>query len=114
MASRTRSSNGRASLAVVAGLVSVATVPGAIVLAQRSASLDLVDAAWAIPVAFAAGVAALLLARGAHGAWARSLERSGGPRRIRLARVLAVVGLSLTLAAAIAVGFYELLVRLEH
>ncbi|HET7567191.1 MAG TPA: hypothetical protein VFJ91_04315 [Gaiellaceae bacterium] len=113
MASRTRSSNHRASLAVLAGVVSAATVPAAVLVAQRSATLDLVDAAWAIPLGFVTGAAALLLARGAAGAWTRSLERAGGARRIRTARILAVAGLSLTLAAAIAVGFYELLVRLE-
>jgi hypothetical protein len=34
-------------------------------------------------------------------------------RLIRLARILAVAGLCIALSAAIAVGFYELLVRLE-
>lgn len=114
MDSRTRSSNHRSTLAVLAALVAVAAVPAAVLVSRRSASVGLIDAAWAIPFGFVAGVAALLLARGARGAWARSLERAGGARRIRAARILAVAGLSLTLAAAIAVGFYELLLRLER
>ncbi len=114
MASPTRSSNRRASLAVACGILAVAAVPAAVVLAGRTQGVGLLDAAWAIPVAFAAAVADLLFARGARGTLSLTLERSGGSRRIRTARVLAVVGLCIALAAAIAVGFYELLVRLER
>jgi len=113
MASPTRSSNHRASLAVLLGLVAVAAVPAAIVAAQRIQGIDLLDAAWAIPFAFAAGVAALLFARGASGTIARTLDRAGGRGRIRTARILAVAGICLALSGSIAVGFYELLVRLE-
>ena len=113
MASRTRSSNSRASLAVLLGLVALAAVPAAIVLAQRSQRLDLIDAAWSIPPAFAAGVAALLHARGARGTFARTLERAGGAGRIRTGKILAVAGICLALSASIAIGFYELLLRLE-
>jgi hypothetical protein len=113
MASPTRSSNGRASVAVLLGLVAVAAVPAAVLLARRTPGIALIDAAWAIPFAFAAGVGALLCARGAKGAIVRSLERAGGRGRIRAGRILAVAGISVALSAAIAVGFYELLLRLE-
>jgi len=105
--------NPRARLAVLFGALSALSVPIAVVVAERSASIDLLDAAWAVPFAVVFAVAALLLARGARGTLARRLERVGGAREIRIARILAVAGTSFALAAAIAVGFYELLLRLE-
>jgi hypothetical protein len=113
LAARTRSSNHRASLAALLGLVAVAAVPVGVVVSGRLAGLDLLDAVWAVPVAFAAGVSALLFARGATGRIQRTLERAGGAGRARLGRILGVAGISIALAGAIAVGFYELLVRLE-
>jgi hypothetical protein len=98
---------------VLAGALSALAVPAAVVFAERSTQIDLIDAAWAVPVAVVLGAAALLLARGAGGTFARTLERVGGAAEIRIARALAVAGLSFALSAAIAVGFYELLLRLE-
>ncbi|HKI93350.1 MAG TPA: hypothetical protein VJ986_13700 [Gaiellaceae bacterium] len=113
MASRTRSRNHRATAAVLAGFVALAAIPAAIYLAQRSQRIGLLDAAFAIPVAAVFGVAAVLLARGARGTIVRTLERAGGFRRIRYGRLLGILGICVALSASIAVGFYELLVRLE-
>jgi hypothetical protein len=113
MDSPTRSSNHRASLAVLLGVVAVAAVPAAILYARRPGGFSLLDSAWAIPFAFAFGVASLLFARGARGTISRTLERAGGRARIRVGRALAVAGISVALSASIAVGFYELLLRLE-
>jgi hypothetical protein len=113
LAGPTRSSNHRASLAVLLGLLAVAAVPAGIVLSGRLAGLDLVDAAYAIPVAVAAGLSALLFSRGAAGRIQRTLERAGGAGRARLGRILGIAGICIALSGAIAVGFYELLVRLE-
>jgi hypothetical protein len=85
----------------------------AVVLSRQTAGVHLLDAVWAIPVAALCGVAALLFARGARGRIRRTLERAGGTGRIRLGRGLAVLGLCVALSASIAVGFYELLLRLE-
>ena len=71
-------------------------------------------AAAAIPVAAVAATLSLLFARGARGAIARTLEPVGGAACIRLGRILAVAGICITLSASIAVGLYELLLRLEH
>jgi hypothetical protein len=114
LAGRTRSSNHRASFAVLFGLVAVAAVPVGVVLSGRLAGLDLVDAAWAIPVAAVCGIAALLFARGARGRIQRTLERAGGAGRARLGRILGIAGICIALSATIAVGLYELLVRLER
>jgi steroid 5-alpha reductase family enzyme len=108
-----RSSNHRASLAVLLGFLAAAAVPAGIVVARRTAGVSLIDAAWAIPVAAAFAVAALLFSRGARGRIRWTLERAGGAGRIRLGRGLAVAGICLALSASIAVGFYELLLRLE-
>ncbi len=108
-----RSSNHRASLAVVLGLAAVLVVPAAVVLARQSTGVALIDAAWAIPVAALCGCAALLFVRGARGRIRWTLERAGGAGRIRLGRLLAVAGICVALSASIAVGFYELLLRLE-
>jgi hypothetical protein len=114
MASRTVGSNHRASFALVAGVLAVLALPGAIALARETAGVDLLSAGWAIPFAVLFGVSALLLARGARGHVRWSLERAGGSGRARAAVILGVAGISIALSSSIALGFYELLVRLEH
>jgi hypothetical protein len=89
-------------------------VPVGVVLSGRFAGVTLVDVAWAIPVAAGAGAFALLFARGAAGRIQRTLERAGGAGRARLGRILGFAGICIALSGAIAVGFYELLVRLER
>jgi hypothetical protein len=108
-----RSSNHRASLAVVLGLGAVLAVPAGIVLARQTAGIGLLDAAWTIPIAALCGLAALIFVRGARGRIQWTLERAGGTGRIRVGRLLAVAGICVALSASIAVGFYELLLRLE-
>jgi len=83
-----RSSNHRASLAVLLGLAAVVAVPAAVVASRRTSGITLLDAAWAIPVAVVCGLAALLFVRGARGRIRLTLERSGGTGRIRLGRIL--------------------------
>src|SRR5438309_2047660 len=108
-----RSSNHRSSFAVLVGLLAVAAVPAAVLLSRQTAGVRLLDAVWAIPVAALCGVAALLFARGGRGRIRWTLEQAGGAGRVRLGRILGVAGICVALSAAIAVGFYELLVRLE-
>ena len=117
MASRTQSSsvaNHRASFALVAALCGLIAVPVAVLLSRQTGKIHLLDAVWAIPVGMALSVGALLFARGARGQIRRTLERAGGTGRLRATRWIAVAGICVALSAAIAVGFYELLVRLEH
>jgi hypothetical protein len=105
--------NHRASVAVLLGVLGVLALPAAVYVSNISQAVGLLDAAWAIPFAFAAGLAALLFARGARGTIAWTLERAGGRVRIRAGRLLAIACICIALSASIAVGFYELLVRLE-
>jgi hypothetical protein len=109
-----RQLNVRAWLAFLFGLIAAAAIPAAIELTRKVPGLVLLDAAWGIPAAAAAATASLLFARGARGAIVRTLERAGGSTWIRLGRILAVAGICLTLSASIAVGLYEVLLRLEH
>jgi hypothetical protein len=108
-----RTSNHRASLAALAGLLATVAVPGAIALARQTAGINLIDAAWAIPVAAVAGVAALLFVRGARGRIRESLERAGGFGRIRAGRILGVAGICFALSGSISILVYEVLLRLE-
>jgi steroid 5-alpha reductase family enzyme len=98
---------------VLLGLVAAVAVPVAVMVSRQTAGVHLLDAVWAVPVAAACGVAALLFARGAGGRIRRTLEHAGGWGRIRLSRILGVAGICFALSGAIAVGFYELLLRLE-
>ena len=95
-----RRPNYRAFLAFLFGAVAAVVIPVAIELTRKVPGAVLLDAAWAIPVAALAAMASLLFARGARGAIARTLERTGGSTWIRLGRILAVAGICLH-----AVGF---------
>jgi len=106
-------SNHRASFAVLVGLVATVAVPGAIITARETGRLVLLDAAWGIPVAAVCGVLSLLFVRGARGRIRQTLERAGGVGRIRAAKILAIAGICFALSGSIAVGLYELLLRLE-
>jgi hypothetical protein len=117
MASRTASSsrpNHRASFALIMALCGVVAVPAAVLVSRQTGKIHLLDAVWSIPVAMVLSVGALVLARGARGQIRKTLERAGGAGRLRATRWLAVAGICVALAGSIAVGFYELLVRLEH
>jgi hypothetical protein len=109
-----RQPNYRAWLAFLFGVVAAGIIPVAIELTRKIPGAALLDAVWAIPVAALAATVSLLFARGARGAIARTLERAGGATWIRLGRILAVAGICITLSSSIAVGLYELLLRLEH
>jgi hypothetical protein len=112
--SQPRRPNVRAWLAFLCGAVAAGIIPVAIELTRKIPGAVLLDAVWSIPVAAVMATASLLFARGALGAIARTLERTGGSAWLRLSRILAVAGICCTLSASIAVGLYELLLRLEH
>jgi ABC-type Fe3+ transport system permease subunit len=96
------------------GVVAVLAVPAGVLLSNRLAGVTLVQAGWAVPVAAVAGLTAILFARGARGRIRATLERAGGAGRARAGHLLGAAGICIALSGAIAVGFYELLLRLEH
>ena len=97
-------------LAVLFAIVGVLAIPAAVAYSRQSTTFSLLDAAYVIPLAAIGSVGALLVVRGTRGHVRFSVEPS---RAVRVARWLAVAGVCLTLSASIAVGFYELLLRLE-
>jgi len=103
-ASTGRPSSVRGTLAVLVALVAAVAVPVAIELARTVSGADMLDAAWAIPIAAVAAVASLLMVRGGR-----------GERFFTATRILAVTGICFALSASLAVGIYEFIVHyLEH
>ena len=100
--------NGRAVAAVVVGLLSVATMPVAILATRYSESYDLLHAGWAIPVGVVLGVVALRLAQGAIRRDDLTLGRAGGRGAARFAKALAVLGLALAATCLVALAVYGL------
>lgn len=105
-----RGGNGLAWGSLLAGLASVATLPVAIYLTRYSERYELIDAAFAIPLAAALAALAVALARRARLRSIVSLGRSGGrPGVVRAGRLLGIAGLCLALAAVVSLGVYGLL-----
>ena len=98
--------NGRAWASLATGLLSVATLPVAIGISQLLEEVELLDAAAAIPLGAALGIAALVLARGARRQIERTIGRVGGRTPARFGRLLGVLGLCLAVSGAIAVASY--------
>lgn len=108
MAARTRSSRRSPAGSVLLGAIGVAAVPAAVAYSRWSSTFSLIDAAWLIPVAAVCSFAAMMRVRGRAGHV--RFTQAGG---VRTARILALIGICITVSASIAVGFYELLLRLE-
>jgi len=106
------SGNGRAVAAVAAGLLSVATMPVAIVATRYSESYELLHAGFAIPVAVVLGILSIWLARGALRHDDARLGRAGGRRAARFGRALGVLGIALAATGLVAVAVYGLLTYL--
>ena len=104
--------NGRAVGALVVGLLSVASMPLAILATRYSGSYELLHAGFAIPVAVILGAGAIGLARGALRLDDIRLGRAGGRRLARLGRALGVLGISLGATCAVALAVYGILTYL--
>jgi hypothetical protein len=101
-------------VAVVLGLAGVLTMPAAVAVSQRSKQVTLIEAAYAIPVAFVLGALALGMGRRAKRnlAWLRLDGRGTGAASMGI--VLGLVALALALTAALSVGFYEAVLYYQH
>jgi len=107
---------GRAAWSVVLGVLATATLPAAIAATRYSASYDLLHAGFAIPVAAALGIAAVVLARRARALAQATLSATGEAKRGRLAplgRLLGILGICMAASATIAVAVYEVLLAVE-
>jgi membrane protein implicated in regulation of membrane protease activity len=96
-------------LSVVLGLLSLATLPAAVLAARESDDLTLVQAGAAVPVAAALALLALWLARRARRRADRTLDRVGGRGAARIGKLLGGLGLYIAATAALALGVYALL-----
>ena len=105
--------NTRAVGAVLTGLLSVATMPVAIVATRYSDTYELLHAGFAIPVGLLFTALALALARAALRHDDLRLERAGGRGTARLGRALGVLGAALASTALVAVAVYGILTYLE-
>ena len=105
--------NSRAVGAVLAGLLSVATMPAAILATRYSDTYELLHAGFAIPIGLLLAGLALALARAALRHDDLRLERAGGRSAARLGRALGVLGAALASTALVAVAVYGILTYLE-
>ena len=114
MSSAKTASRTRAWVALLLGLLGVLTLPAAVEVSRRSARVGLLDASYAIPLAFVLGLAAAIMARRARRnlRWLDFADRGTG--LASLAVVVGTVALCLALTAALSVGFYELVLFYQH
>ena len=104
---------GRAAWSAVLGLLATLTLPVAVVATRYSASYDLLHAAFAIPVAAALGIAAIVLARRARALDKATVSGTGSGRAGRVGRLLGILGLCMAASATISVAVYEVLLAVE-
>ena len=90
------------------------TLPAAIEISRRSKRIDLLQAGYAIPLAFLLGLISLVMAHRAK----RNLEwlqlRDEGTTIATLAVVVGAIAFCVAVAASLAVGFYGLVVVYQH
>jgi hypothetical protein len=106
------SSSWSAKLAVLFGVLAVLAVPGAVAAAQYLSGVTLLHALYVgTPVSVLLGLLALVCARRARLTASRSVRpvRTG---RLRAVRITAWAGFYVGLVAALALGFYGVLVAL--
>ena len=94
---------------MVLGLLGLAALPVAVMVARESEDVTMVQAGVAIPAAALLSLLALWLARRARRRADRTLDRVGGRATARLGKLLGGLGLYLAATAAIALGVYALL-----
>ena len=92
------------------GVLSLAAVPAAIAASRFVPSVELLGSLYvAVPAALVLGLLALLAARRARRTLELRLGRSRGGRGARVGRWLALAGMYVGLAGAVALGTYAVL-----
>jgi hypothetical protein len=101
-------------VALLLGLAGVLTMPAAVEAARRSDRIALLDAAYAVPLAFLLGLVAVVMSRRARHnlRWLRL--REGGTAVASTAVILGMLALCLAVTAALSVGFYELVLLYQR
>lgn len=96
-------------LSVLFGLAAVATLPAAILFAERWERITLLESSVAIAPAFVLGLVALLLGRRARAAIDRTLGRIRGSKLATVGRFLGYLALYMAVTASISVATYYVL-----
>jgi hypothetical protein len=107
-------SRARSWVALLLGLLGLLVLPAAIEVARRSPRIDLLDAAYAIPLAFVLALVALVMARRAREnlRWLQLREARTGVASAAV--IVAGVALCLAVTAALSIGFYEVFLVYQH
>ena len=95
-------------------VASLVTLPAAIEVARRSKRVGLLDAGWAIPLAFLLAVVGLVMARRARANLRWLQVRAGGTGVASAAVIASTLALSLAVTGALSIGFYELVLVYQH
>jgi hypothetical protein len=101
-------------VALVLAVLGLLVLPGAVEISRRSARISLLDAGFAIPLAFVLGLVALIMARRARDNLRWFGLREGGTGVASTAVVIGAVTVCLALAAGLSIAFYELLLVYQH
>ena len=114
MSSPVARSRVRSWVALLLAVLGLLTLPAAVELSRRSKTVSLLDAGYAIPVAFLLGLIALIMARRAREnlRWLSVRERGTGVASTAV--VVAGITLCLAITAALSIGFYELVLVYQH
>jgi glucose-6-phosphate-specific signal transduction histidine kinase len=114
MASPVALSRVRAWVALLLGVLALLTLPVAVETARRSQEIALLDAGYAIPLAFLLSLIAVVMARRARDnlRWLSLRER--GTAVASTAVIVGMVALCLAVTAALSIGFYELVLLYQH
>jgi hypothetical protein len=94
---------------VLLGLVAVATLPAAILFAERWERITLLESSVAIVPAFVLGLAAVFLGRRARRSIDRTLGRVRGYKLAAVGRFFGYLALYMALTASISVATYYVL-----
>ena len=114
MASPVRVGRARAWVALLLSLAGLAVLPAAVELSRRSAQVTLLEAGYAIPLAFVLGLVGLIMARRARQN-VRWLRINGGRTAVATtAVVIGLIAVCLAVTAALSIGFYELVLLYER
>ena len=114
MASPTAASKTRAWVALLFSVLGLLTLPAAVEVSRRSTRITLLEAGFAIPLAFVLGGVGTVMARRARRNLRWLTVRGGRTGVATTAVVIGLVTVCLALSAALSIGFYELVLLYER
>jgi hypothetical protein len=95
-------------------LAGLFTLPAAVEVSRRSTKIELLDAGYAIPLAFLLGLVGLVMARRARDNLRWLSLRDGGTGVASVAVILGAVTVCVAVTAALSIAFYELFLVYQH